>query len=51
MYNVGGSSIILASRVGHLNTVELLLSKGANINDKDNDGTSSIIVASREDHV
>ena len=41
------SSIVWASRQGHVNIVELLLSKGADINDKDNDGLSSIIEASR----
>ena len=36
---------------GHVNVVELLLSKGANINDKDNSGRSSIIHASIHGHV
>ena len=34
-----------------MNVVELLLSKGANINDKANDGWNSIIWASREGRV
>ena len=34
-----------------MNVVELLLTKGANINDKDNDGWSSIICASCQGHV
>ena len=34
-----------------VNVVELLLSKGANINDKDDDGWSSIIWASNQGHV
>ena len=44
--NNGRSSIIHASYHGHVNVVELLLSKGANISDKANDGRSSIIHAS-----
>jgi ankyrin repeat protein len=34
--NHGLSSIIAASSKGHVNVVELLLSKGADINDKGN---------------
>ena len=49
--NDGWSSIILASRWGHLSVVELLLSKGANISDKHNNGRSSIILASSWGHV
>ena len=49
--NDGMSSIIAASKEGHVSVVELLLSKGANINDKDNTGTSSIIWASYQGHV
>ena len=45
------SAIIYASVKGHVNVVELLLSKGADINDKANDGCSSIIEASAEGHV
>ena len=49
--NSGRSSIIAASYQGHVNVVELLLSKGANIDDKDNDSRSSIIAASSQGHV
>ena len=45
------SSIIEASRRGYLSVVELLLSKGANVNDKNNYGYSSIIEASTHGHV
>ena len=45
------SAIIIASNEGHVSFVELLLSKGANVNDKDNDGNSSIIQASICCHV
>jgi ankyrin repeat protein len=43
----GWSSIIAASIYGHVNVVGLLLSKGANINDKDYYGNSAIIAASK----
>ena len=50
--NNGYSSIIAASRQGHVHVVDLLLSKGANINDKaNNGGWSSIIFASHQGHV
>ena len=49
--NNGYSSIIAASRQGHVHVVDLLLSKGANINDKANNGWSSIIAASYQGHV
>ena len=45
------SSIFWASRQGHVNIVELLLSKGADINDKDDYGLSSILAASVGGHV
>ena len=38
----GDSSILHASRWGHVNVVELLLSKGANISDNDNGGSTAI---------
>ena len=44
----GRSSIILASRKGHVNIVELLLSKGANINDISNDGSTAISLSSSD---
>ena len=51
--NGGYSSIMHASRWGHVNVVELLLSKGANINDKDNDGgsTGTAMSLSRSDKI
>ncbi len=42
---------MVASYQGHVNVIELLLSKGADINDKDNDGDTSIIYASYLDDV
>ena len=48
---LGRSAIIIASIAGHADLVDLLLSKGANINDKDKYGASSIMWASREGHV
>ena len=47
----GSSSIMLASDGGHADVVELLLSKGTNIHDKDSDGSSSIMLASSQGHV
>ena len=47
----GNSPIILASRMGLVDVVELLLSKGADVNDTDNDGRSSIMWACREANV
>ena len=44
----GISAILEACNGGHVSVVALLLSKGANINDKDNNGWSSIMLASRE---
>ena len=42
--------MIFASHDGYLDIVELLLSKGANINHKNNDGCSSLFFASQNGH-
>ena len=47
----GDSPMILASRLGLVDIVQLLLSKGADVNDTDNDDRSSIMWACREAHV
>ena len=45
----GYSFLMLASKQGHLDIVGMLLSKGANIHDKDTtDGYSSLMIASQE---
>ena len=45
------SAIIWASNEGRIKIIKLLLSKGANVNDKDSDGDSSIIEASSSGNV
>lgn len=47
----GDSPIIIASQNGHVDIVDLLLSKGANANDEDVNGKSSVIYASESGHV
>ena len=49
--NNGRSSLILTSMDGHVDVVEMLLSKGSSIMDKDNLGYSSIMWASYKGHV
>ena len=51
LYDTNRSAIIWASNEGRMKIINLLVSKGANINDRANDGLSSIIAASREGHV
>ena len=48
---IGRSAIIWASIEGRMKIIKLLLSKGANVNDKDNHGYSVIILASYEGHM
>ena len=46
----GWSPLFVASLFGHAEVVEMLISKGASVNDKDIDGLSPLYVASREGH-
>jgi ankyrin repeat protein len=48
---LGNSSILIASEVGRLNIVEILLSSGANVNDIDKSGYSPLHLACEKGHV
>ena len=49
-YVMGASTIIVAADLGHVDIVELLLSKGANIHDRSNSGLSALMKASIYGH-
>ncbi len=47
----GNTPIITATDGGHVSVVELLISKGANIHDKNEDGISPIVTATYGGHL
>ena len=47
----GWSFLMLASALGHLNVVELLLDNDANINEKNDSGRSSLMISSMQGHL
>ena len=48
--NNGATPLIIASEKGHVDTVRLLLEKGASIDKAKNDGTTSLMIARKKDH-
>ena len=44
------SSLLTASRYGHSETVSMFIENGCDIEEKDGDGNTSLIVASRDGH-
>ena len=42
---------MMASQQGHLDVVQALLAKGADVNAKDNDGATALMLASQNGHL
>jgi ankyrin repeat protein len=42
---------LVAARLGHTELVELLLTQGAEVNDKDNDGSTALMLAAAQGHM